>query len=295
MLIAVIMALGSAACFATSSVLQYGAARLIPAAEALRPSLLLNLVHRPQWLLGLASSAAGFAMQGLALHFGSLVLVQPLVLTELLFALPIAAWFGHHAVGRHQWIPALAIACGLGLFLSTARPHGGRPNAPLSTWLLLAFAVTVAVGLSASIASASGGSRLLRASVLAVGAGVTFGLLAAILDSVSYLLAHRGLAGTLTTWQPYLLAAVAPTGEVFAQTAYQAGPITASLPVMYTLEPGTAIAIGVLAFDERITHTAAAIGTEVAGIVGVLFGVVVLGRNSLRLPSEGIHRTGSPA
>jgi hypothetical protein len=80
MLIAVAAALGSAMCFAAASVLQHGAAKLAPAAETLRFALLIDLLNRPRWLSGLAASAAGFGLQGLALRFGCLALLQPLIL-----------------------------------------------------------------------------------------------------------------------------------------------------------------------------------------------------------------------
>jgi len=274
MLIAVIAALFSAACFASSSVLQHSAAQLAPTAESLRPSLLIDLLHRRRWLWGLAASALGFGSQSLAFHFGCLVLVQPLILFELLFALPLAARLARRTVQPRQWLSAVMIAGGLGLFLTVARPHDGRPSVPLLTWVVLAGGVGLSVGLCLAVAHFA--SSLLKTTLLATAAGVTFGLLAALLDSVTYLLAHRGLAGTHTTWQPYVLALVVPTGEVFAQSAYQAGPISASLPAIYVFEPGSAIAIGIGAFGERVTHAPAAIGAEVVALIGVVAGVVTL-------------------
>jgi drug/metabolite transporter (DMT)-like permease len=235
-------------------------------------------------LSGLATSAAGFGLQGLALHFGCLALVQPLILLELLFALPAAARLARQPVSRSRWISALAIAAGLGLFLSTAAPRGGRPSAPLGAWALIAGAAIVSVGLCVAAARLAPGR--IRTALLATAAGVLFGLLAAVLDTVTYVLAHRGVAGTLTTWQPYALAFVAPLGEVFAQSAFQAGPLSASLPFMYTVEPGSAIVIGVAVFGERISHTPVALAVEVIAAAGVVAGVAVLSRGPLALLTE---------
>ena len=61
----------------------------------MRPSLLLRLVRRPMWLAGTAADWSGFGLQALALGMGSILVVQPLLCTGLLFALPIgAAWRG---------------------------------------------------------------------------------------------------------------------------------------------------------------------------------------------------------
>jgi hypothetical protein len=112
-----------------------------------------------------------------------------------------------------------------------------------------------------------------------------FGLLAAILDSAAHILAHNGVGAALTTWQPYLLAVVAPTGEVFAQSAFQAGPLSASLPILSTVEPSTAIAIAIIVFGERISDTPAALGAEAIALLAVVMGVLTLDRSSL-LPSR---------
>jgi drug/metabolite transporter (DMT)-like permease len=230
-------------------------------------------------VLGACHICGRLRIAGLALHFGRLALVQPLILIELLFALPIAARLAHRSVSPSQWISALAIAAGLGVFLSTAAPHGGRPSAPLSAWALIASAVIASVGLCTAAARLA--SNLLRTALLATAAGVLFGLLAALLDTVAYVLAHRGIAGTLTTWQPYGLALVAPLGEVFAQSAFQAGPLSASLPLVYTVEPGSAIVIGIVVFGERIGHSPGAIAVEAIAVAVVVAGVVALSHGPL--------------
>jgi drug/metabolite transporter (DMT)-like permease len=272
--VVVILALGCGFCFAAASVLQQSAAAIAPPEEALRPRLLIDLLHRRRWLWGLAASVGGFGLQGLALHFGGLVLVEPLVLTELLFALPLASRLNRRPVQRRQWLSAVAITGGLALFLTVAAPHGGRTDVPGRTWLLVGGAAVLAVGACALLARFRG--PVLRATLLGAGAGIMFGLLAALLDTVTYLLAQKGLGGTLASWQPYLLGVVAPAGELFAQSAYQAGALTASLPVIDAVEPGVAIAIGITAFREHIAHTPTAIILEAFGLLVVVSGIVTL-------------------
>lgn len=89
----VILALLSAMAFATASVLQQRAARDVPESLAMRPGLLWRLVRSPMWLAGTVADLSGFGLQALALGLGSLIVVQPVLCTGLLFALPIgAAW-----------------------------------------------------------------------------------------------------------------------------------------------------------------------------------------------------------
>ena len=57
--------------------------------------LVSALARQPLWWAGSAADVAGYAAQAAALGLGSLLLVQPLLVTSLLFALPLGArWSG---------------------------------------------------------------------------------------------------------------------------------------------------------------------------------------------------------
>ena len=65
----------------------------VPDEDALGLGLITRLIRRPVWLIGTAADTLGYVAQAAALAFGSLVLVQPLLATSLLFALPLGAWW----------------------------------------------------------------------------------------------------------------------------------------------------------------------------------------------------------
>jgi hypothetical protein len=88
---------------------------------------------------------------------------------------------------------------------------------------------------------------------LAAAAGTLFGLQPALLRTVSVRLG-RGILQTLTSWHPYALAVVAIAGVLCSQSAFQAGPVGVSLPVIDTLEPSVAILIGAVAFGEHLVN-----------------------------------------
>ena len=88
--IAVVAALCAAFCFALGSLIQQGAARQAHA-RTLRFGLLVALARERRWRGGMAITVSSFGIQGVALAFGPLALVQPLVATEVLFALPMIA------------------------------------------------------------------------------------------------------------------------------------------------------------------------------------------------------------
>src|SRR5882724_7885400 len=88
-------ALAAAICWASASVLQQRAAASEPDTGSLGPSLIVRLAHHRAWLVGNGADAIAYLFQFLALRRGSLALVQPLLVTSMLFALPVSARLGH--------------------------------------------------------------------------------------------------------------------------------------------------------------------------------------------------------
>ena len=81
---------------------------------------------RPIWLAGTAGDTLGYVAQAIALALGSLVLVQPLLATSLLFALPLGAWWAGRRLRRSDGVWALVLTAALGVFLVSGQPHRGR-------------------------------------------------------------------------------------------------------------------------------------------------------------------------
>jgi hypothetical protein len=140
--------------------------------------------------------------------------------------------------------------------------------------LLIGVGGLMAVGLVAGQV-ASGAAR---ASFFAVAAGAAFGLLAALTKTTTWLLG-QGASAFFTAWQTYALIGVALAGAICQQSAFQAGPLPASLPVMDAVEPTVAVCIGVFAFAERVSTSPPALVAQAAGVVALLTGIVVLDRS----------------
>ncbi len=278
MVVAVIAAVAAGAMFAVGTVLQQRAARAAPPDEALSPALIVWLAHRRSWLLGVGASVASFGMQALALSSGPIALVQPLIVCELLFAVPIAVRLRRRRLGAREWLGTLAVAGGLAMFAAVAAPHGGHADPPMTHWaLVLGIGGAVAVGAVALGRVVRGPAR---ASLVALAAGAAFGLLAALTKSSTFYLGE-GAVAFFTAWQPYSMAAVAAFGMVVQQSAFQAGPPPASLPVMDAVEPTMAVLVGILAFGEHVAHTPLALAAEVVGLLVLVTGIVVLDRSPL--------------
>ena len=124
----VVLALLAAGAFGSGVVCQQRSAMEVPAELAARPSLLVRLVRRPLWLLGLLADLAGFALQALALRRGSLVVVQPLITTSLLFTLALSALSYHEPISRAEWRAVILVLAGLCVFLVAAAPTEERSH-----------------------------------------------------------------------------------------------------------------------------------------------------------------------
>ena len=275
--IAVLAALGAAVCFAIGSVLQQGAARE-STAGALRPRLLLDLVRSRRWIAGTGLDVFSFAMQGLALAFGPLALVQPLAGTDVLFALPLIARRNRRRLTRRDVVGALAVTGGVSAFLVVSPPTGGIGVPGLAKWVPVLLAVAALVTVSGVVALRV--TSRPQVIWLAAAAGVMFAVLDALLKSSVDLLATRGF-GALLSWEPYAMAVVAAVGGLFGQSAFGAGSLALSLPVIDTLEPVAAVVIAAAVFGERLARSPVLLGFQLAGGAIAAAGIWLLSHSSI--------------
>ncbi len=90
-LIAVVAALGSSLAYAITAVTEQLGTHRVQRRRALSPELLLDLIKQPLWLAGIGANVASFALQVVALRFGPLALVEPILVCDLIFAGLISA------------------------------------------------------------------------------------------------------------------------------------------------------------------------------------------------------------
>jgi len=279
-------ALGSAFLYALAAVAQQRAARAEPPEHSLRLRLLIGLLQRPLWLLGLACDIGAFLLQFYALDHGSLVLVQPLLVSGLLFALPLGAVVSHERMTRNDWIGAALVVIGLSVFLVVAQPDRGSADAAPKVWLMLVVSIVFVVSALIFVAQLSTGAR--RAGFLAASAGTLYGLTAALTKACGNLF-DQGLTHLFTSWKPYALAAGGVSGTVIDQSAYQAGPLNWSLPILTVTDPVVSIAIGAFVFGEGIEVDGIAPLIEALALVVMTIGVFMLSNSKLvaRAKQEG--------
>ncbi len=245
--LAAVLALLAAVLFAVASAVQQRSAADVPDAGGGR--LVLALARSPRWWAGTLCDTAGFAAQAAALGLGSLLLVQPLLVTTLLVALPLGARWGGRRLRRSDWVWAALLVLALAVLAVVGEPTAGVDRAGWRPWLPAWVVLGLLVGGCLAAAAVRRGTA--RAVLLAVAAGVAYGVGAALTKGVVSLL-DDGLPVLLTSWETWLLAAAMAGGTLLQQTAYQAGALEASLPAVTVGEPVVAVALGVGVLGERL-------------------------------------------
>jgi hypothetical protein len=280
--IAVVAALCAGFCFALGSLIQQGAARQTHA-RALRFGLLVALTRQRRWLGGMAATVLAFGIQAVALAFGPLALVQPLVAMEVLFALPMIARRNRLPLRRRGIIGGLSVAAGMAVFVAVSPPTGGTSVPGIGAWTPALAAIAAVAVLSASAGLRSRGTA--RVIWLAAATAIIYALVNALTKNSVGLLMHQG-AGVLATWQPYALMAAGVISGLFGQSAFGAGPLSVSLPVIDTVEPVSSVILGAVVFSERLARSPGLLALQLVGGAIAAAGIVVLSRSPVTLAEE---------
>src|SRR5690349_15049219 len=267
------LALLSALASSVSLVLQRDTSRDAPAGIRWW-QLLAHLLGQPLWLLGNLSWLIALVLQALALHFGPLAVVQPLLISELVFVLLIRRFVMRWPVRGAAWWSAALLAASLAVFLAAAHPHGGHPFPTAGRWIgaLVACASVVVI----AVVLGRDGTPARRGACYATAAAVLAALEASLLKTLTQELSDGGLLEAFTHWQLYAFAASGLVSGVLVQAALRVGPLTVSQPLLVVLNPLTSIVLSVWLFGEHFSTNPPTVVLGGVAFVGVLFGVVLL-------------------
>jgi drug/metabolite transporter (DMT)-like permease len=294
--VSIVCALAAAMNFAVAAVLQQESTLTVHEDKSLSFGLLIELFSRRKWLFGGVCLLCGFGLQALALAFGPIAVVQPIVVTELAFAIPIGILRRHRRAGSQEWAGIAAVMVGISVFILAAAPGSGIQNPPTRDWLLSLIPVA---GVSAALVLAGSTRRgPTRAMFLGSAAGISFGILSVLTKAVTHLLS-RDVSRAFTTWQVYVTIGVGIVALVVSQSAYQAGPLAWSMPFVGVLEPLVAVIIGDTVLGEQIRLSEAQFAMELVAAVVACLGIVALttSQTVLSIYEEGglEEPAGSPA
>jgi len=236
------------------------------------------LFRQPLWLLGWIAAVGGFAFQAVALHYGQLSVVQPILVTELVFVLVLRRVWIRQDVARAAWTAVLVVCGALAVFLAVAEPTGGHPAPETAEWLSALLVFGGAIALLAGLGRR--GSPTRRAALFAVAAALAWALMATFLKTATETLTTSGISGMLTRWPVYALAAAAATGTLLEQAALHVGPLSVSQPLLVIINPLASIILSIWLFDERFTDSPAKITIAVVAMAILAAGVIALSRTA---------------
>ena len=274
----VALALLAAALFGTGVAFQQRPASEVPTEFAARPELLLRVVRQPIWVVGIVAEIAAFVVQVAALRHGSLVVVQPLITTSLIFAIAITASWHRHSVVLRDWLAVVAVVAGLGAFLVIAAPsNASSGTAPADAWVITGLSMLGVLGGLIWLGVTSANRR--RAAALGLAAGLGDAFMAVLTKALAHATNH-GYVAMFETWIPYALCAAGLAAMLITQTAYQTGQPKIAIPLITVTEPLVSCGIGVGLFGEAI-HVGGPRGPFVVlSIVVMAAGLVWLSRSS---------------
>jgi drug/metabolite transporter (DMT)-like permease len=286
--IAVGGALGASATDGITAVLDERQTKQVPThRSALAVGLIFALLHRPIWLLAIALNIVGVVSQIIALHFGALALVQPIMVCDLIFAVFLGAAFRHARPDRVMLIGVACCAGGLGWFLAVARPHGGTSTVSAATAIPLLIAV--AALLAGCLTVARFGHRMVRPLMLGLACGVCYGVTAFLFKLLTGGGGPSGFFGLLQRWPLWAVVIIGPLGFLLNQSAYQAGVLVSPvLSVITAADPMVSIALAHLVLHESLAGGALNITMEVVAFVVMIVGIVTLAhRAPIVAPKQG--------
>jgi hypothetical protein len=302
--IAVVAALVGALLLGISSVADQRSTKRVKTRSTLSPGILLDLVRQPLWLTAVAANIAGFALQVVALSFGSLALVQPLLVGDLVFSVLIARYLirrddarrdaSRPPVSRPTAGPVIAgvvaVAVGVAGFLVIGQPSGGRADVSFDVLLPLVIGIVVVVGGCLVVAARS---TNLQPLALALACGVNYGVSAFAVKLVTSEFSG-GPARVFTHWPIYVLAVVGPAGYILNQNAFQQGRFLAPVQAIITAaDPVISIGLGVLWLGVHLRNSPAAIAGEVVFLLVMTAGIVETARHAPQVADR--PATGPPS
>lgn len=270
----IVLALVAAFLFALGLVLQEKSAATLPE-DAVGRGFLVRLARQPVWLLGLGAQGLGFIAQAIALGIGRMVVVQPLLVASIVFALPLGRLIEGRRITREEWFGAALVTGGLAALLVVSKPAEGTDDASLLTWAVVGgAAIGVAVVL---FALARGRAGALRAGLLGTAAGILFGL-AAALTKTTVSLFGDGLVAVVADWHVYALVLVSIVAFWLEQAALQTGALAAAVATTMAFDPLSSLVFGVALFDEALHESALGYVLCALSLVIALAGLVILAR-----------------
>jgi drug/metabolite transporter (DMT)-like permease len=241
--------------------------------EAGQGKAFLRLLTNWVWLLGLVAQILGVLLQAAALDRGRVAIIQPLLVTTVVWALPLGYFLTSQTVTRRHGLGAVIVVVGLAVFGSVGDPAGGVDDAPTSDWIA-AYLVIAAVCVGILLFGRRGGISA-KAAIYGTVAGILYGVSAVLMKPVVERLHADGFAAVLENWQLWVMAITGIGGFYLQQISLAAGRLATSVATTSVANPVVSVLLGALVLQETLDrtpswHAVVAIGALAVALLGAV-------------------------
>jgi hypothetical protein len=240
--------------------------------------VVLYLFRNPLWLFGWVALAGAFVFQALALNQGEMSVVQPILVTELVFVLVLRRVWIHQDIRPAAWWSAVVTCVSLSVFLAMAEPQGGGSVAPAQAWIS-AGAVTIGAAALFAVLGLRG-SPGRRAALNALATSMMWALVALFIKTMTESLSRFGVLGMFGHWPVYALAASGLAAAILNQVTLHVGPLTVSQPFLVIVDPIWSIALSVWVLSETFAPSVGRLVTAVVSLTVMCIAVTALTRTA---------------
>ena len=273
-------------------VLQQDAAQRVPQSDFLRARLVAGLLRQRRWRAGLGFMIAGMLLSAWVIGHMVLALSEPLLATNLLFALIIAGRVSGQHPRPRELVGALVLLGGVSA-LSVARSVSSVQDSVGSP----AYWPYAGAAIAAAAAAFALAGRRRQGEMRGLLTGTSAGLVLGIQDALTRVSVRRlgslhDAATLLTSWPAYCLVAVGIIALWLMQSAFSSAPLHASLPGVTAAEPVAGIVLGVVAFREKVPASPPLIALQVAGLIALVAGVILVARSPVLTNLRQYHGPG---
>ena len=270
--VAALLAVLAAICFALAATL-WQRATVAAGISAGRPQGFVGLLTNWIWLLGLVAQTLGVLLQAAALDRGRVAIIQPLLVTTIIWAMPLGYFLTNQTIKRRHILGAAIVVVGLAVFASVGDPAGGVDDAPTSDWLS-AFLVIGAACAALLLFSRRGGLST-KAAVFGTTAGILYGVSATLMKPVVENLDSNGFAAVLESWELWVMAVTGIVGFYLQPLSLATGRLVTSVATVSVANPVVSVLLGVLVLQERLDqppawHAVVAVGALAVALLGAV-------------------------
>ena len=270
--VAAVLAILAAVSFAFAATL-WQRATMASGLEAGQAKGFLRLLTNWVWLLGLVAQIIGVVLQAAALDRGRVAVIQPLLVTTIIWAMPLGYFLTHQMITWRHIAGGAIVVVGLATFASVGDPAAGVDNAPTSDWIS-AFLVIAAVCIGLLLFSRRGGLGM-KAAVLGATAGILYGVSATLMKPVVEDLHANGAGDVLASWELWVMAVTGIGGFYLQQISLATGRLVTSVATVSVANPVVSVMLGALVLQERLDktpswHAVVAIGALAVALLGAI-------------------------